>query len=276
MIIDGNIIKEAVMESLTLRQAQGKNQKKVCFVQFGNDVASTKFVGMKMKMAQELGITADHIVSEVTDTVSAIAVVQEVVAKMYDGVVIQLPVPAGIDATTVINTLPVEMDIDVLSTAALMTFAGGGQRMPPVAAAVALIFKLYGIALDDKNIVVRGKGALVGGPVMMLLERMNVHYEAIDIHTPMEQQLELLINADIIISGIGVAHSLTPDMIKDGVVLIDAGTSEHPSNASQQGSGKLVGDIDPACADKAALYTPVPGGIGPITVACLFNNLYLQ
>ncbi len=267
MIVDGNSIKEAVIESLKDQAMQ--QITRVCFLQYGDDLASKKFVGMKMKVAEQLGVSAVHVQSDAATTEEAIAVLQGIVAEGYDGIVIQLPLPPGIDAGAVMNELPLGMDVDVLSTAALMAFANGDTaRMPPVAAAVELVLKLYTITLHDKRIVVRGKGALVGGPVMLLLDRLEVPYVAIDMYTPLPQQLELLAEADIIISGTGTPHAITPDMIKEGVVLIDAGTSEM--------TGKLVGDIDPQCADKASLYTPVPGGIGPITVACLFNNLFLN
>jgi methylenetetrahydrofolate dehydrogenase (NADP+)/methenyltetrahydrofolate cyclohydrolase len=266
MIINGTIIKEALIEELAARPQE--KQLRVCFLQFGDDMASRKFVGMKMKVAKELGIYADHMGSNAKDTEEALAALHEVIESDYGGIVIQLPVPEGIDATTLVNALPVELDIDMLSTAALMAFAtGASQRMPPVAAAVELILSLHKVSLADKKIVIRGKGKLVGETVMMLLDGKNIPYHAIDIHTPEEEQLSLLQQADIVVSGIGVPHSLTPDMVKDGVVLIDAGTSEQ--------SGKLTGDIDPACASKALLYTPVPGGVGPITVACLFRNLFV-
>ncbi|MES2224468.1 MAG: bifunctional 5,10-methylenetetrahydrofolate dehydrogenase/5,10-methenyltetrahydrofolate cyclohydrolase [Patescibacteria group bacterium] len=266
MIINGSIIKEAVLEELAARPQE--TQLRVCFVQFGQDAASTKFVGMKMAVAKTLGIYAEHVHSDAANTIDALAVLQEAIDADYDGIVVQLPVPEGIDATTLVNILPVEKDIDVLSTAALMAFATGSSgRMPPVAAAAELILTIYKVSLDNKKIVIRGKGKLVGETVMMLLDSKGVSYIAIDINTPEEEQLALLKEADVIVSGIGVPHSLTPDMVKEGVVLIDAGTSEQ--------TGKLVGDIDPACAEKASLYTPVPGGVGPITVACLFRNLFL-
>ncbi len=266
MTINGSIIKEAVLEELAARPQE--RQLRVCFVQFGQDVASTKFVGMKMAVAKTLGIHAEHVRSDAANTIDALAVLQEAIDADYDGIVVQLPVPEGIDATTLVNILPVEKDIDVLSTAALMAFATGSSgRMPPVAAAVELILTIYKVSLDDKKVVIRGKGKLVGETVMMLLDSKGVPYAAIDINTPEEEQLALLKEADVIVSGIGVPHSLTPDMVQEGVVLIDAGTSEQ--------TGKMVGDIDPACAEKASLYTPVPGGVGPITVACLFRNLFL-
>jgi methylenetetrahydrofolate dehydrogenase (NADP+)/methenyltetrahydrofolate cyclohydrolase len=266
MIINGTIIKEVLVEEmLPLAQAE---KKRVCFVQFGDNPASTKFVAMKMKLAAQLSIEAEHVRSSAQTTDEAIAVLQEAVKKHYDGIVIQLPLPEGMDNEIVINAIPVGMDIDVLTAAGMAAFQQGRtERMPPVAAAAETILKVHNISPIGKHIVIRGKGKLVGEPVMKLFDRMDVAYEAIDIHTPQAEQLALLRNADIIISGVGVPHALTPDMIKEGVVLIDAGTSEQ--------SGKLAGDIDPACAAKASLYTPVPGGVGPITVACLFKNLFL-
>jgi methylenetetrahydrofolate dehydrogenase (NADP+)/methenyltetrahydrofolate cyclohydrolase len=266
MIVNGSIIKEALLEEMN-PLAQEKKPR-VCFVQFGDDAASTKFIGVKMKAAEQLGLVADVVTSGTQTTSEALSVLQEVIEKKYDGIVVQLPLPAGIDSTVVINAIPMEMDMDVLSIAALAAFAHGtSNRMPPVAAAVDVILKLYKVSLADKKIVIRGKGKLVGEPVSMLFDRTQTPYDIIDINTPLAEQQELLQQADIIVSGIGVPHSLTSDMIKEGVILIDAGTSEQ--------NGKLAGDIDPTCASKASLYTPVPGGVGPITVACLFKNLFL-
>lgn len=266
MIANGTIIKEAILEELAT-EVEGKAVR-VCFLQYGNDIASSKFVSMKMKTAELLGIQAEHVVSQARTTEEALRVLEEVITDEYDGIVLQLPVPRGLDADVLIEAIPVAMDIDVLSSAALEAFSlGKSMRMPPVAAAVELLLNIYQVQLQGKHIVIRGKGKLVGDPLMRLFDRNGIVYRAIDATTSEEDQLAVLIDADIIISGIGVPYSLTPDMIKEGVILIDAGTSEQ--------GGKLAGDIDPACADKAALYTPVPGGVGPITVACLFRNVFL-
>jgi 5,10-methylene-tetrahydrofolate dehydrogenase/methenyl tetrahydrofolate cyclohydrolase len=124
------------------------------------------------------------------------------------------------------------------------------------------------VALSSKKIVVLGAGRLVGEPVGMWLKRNNVQFDVIIMETEEEEKLRLIKNADILISGIGVPHFIKPEMLKPGVVLVDAGTSEQ--------MGKLAGDIDPSCAEVASVFTPVPGGVGPITVAGLFWNLYRE
>ncbi len=266
MIINGAIIKEVLLEEIAA--VHDPSSKRVCFVQFGNDASSTAFVSIKMKAAAQLGIAADRVHSDAQDTATAAAVLQDAVAQGYDGIVVQLPVPPGIDAQAILNAVPPAMDIDVLGDAAIDAYKKGqSTRLPPVAAAVEAILKLHHVSPVGKRVVIRGKGMLVGQPVMMLFDQADISYDAIDSSMPMDEQLALLQAADIIVSGIGMPHSLTPDMVKEGAVLIDAGTSEQ--------SGKLAGDIDPACAAKASLYTPVPGGVGPITVACLFRNLFL-
>ncbi len=274
MIIDGNAIKKTMVEELKMQVAQDKSfdsahgKKRVCFLQFGGDQGSTTFVNMKMKLAAEIGVEAVHIQKSSTSTAEALAVLGDIVEQRYDGIVVQLPLPAGIDTDLVIDSLPTEYDIDMLSEDAKAQYrAALTMRTAPVAAAVQEILWHHKIILLGKQIVVLGKGRLVGEPIAMLLDRQELPYTWIDIDTPTETRLQALREADIIISGIGVPHSISADMVKDGVVLIDAGTSEQV--------GKLVGDIDPGCADKAAFYTPVPGGVGPLTVACLFKNLFL-
>ena len=137
--------------------------------------------------------------------------------------------------------------------------------MGKIAQAVHEILESCNVSLNGKKIVVAGQGRLVGEPVHLMFNRMKVPHRVIDIKTSKKEKLALLKDADIIISGMGVPHSIKPDMIKKGVVIIDAGTSEQ--------SGKLVGDVDPACGDVASFMTPVPGGVGPLTIVSLLRNL---
>jgi methylenetetrahydrofolate dehydrogenase (NADP+)/methenyltetrahydrofolate cyclohydrolase len=246
MIADGKHIAQ-IMEEKLAKEFFQLSQKKVCFVLLGNDPASKKFIEMKSKVAVRLGIAVD--------------VAQEMMSfDKYDGVVIQLPVPEGMDTQKILDSVPTEKDIDVLSTEAKKT-----GKPAPVARAVFEILDFYKISLIDKEVLVIGNGKLVGEPVCSILAQKNIPYFVIDKNTDEQVRQEKIISADIIISGAGVPHMIKPNMIKEGVVLIDAGTSEQ--------SGKLVGDIDPACGDRASLITPVPGGVGPVTVVSLFANL---
>jgi methylenetetrahydrofolate dehydrogenase (NADP+)/methenyltetrahydrofolate cyclohydrolase len=266
MIIDTKKIKAALVEELKTLAATDK--KRACFVQFGSDAASTVFVRMKMKLAAEVGIEAVHIQKDVFDTAEALQVLAEIIEQAYDGIIVQLPLPAGLDTELIIDSIPAEYDIDMLSEDAKVQYQKATtMRTAPVAAAVQEILWHEKSILIGKKIVVLGKGRLVGEPIMMLLDRQELPYVSLDIDTPLDSCVAAIKEADVIFTGIGVPHSITPDMIKAGVVLIDAGTSEQ--------AGKLVGDSDPACADKASLYTPVPGGVGPLTVICLLRNLFL-
>ncbi|HEY0980134.1 MAG TPA: bifunctional 5,10-methylenetetrahydrofolate dehydrogenase/5,10-methenyltetrahydrofolate cyclohydrolase [Candidatus Paceibacterota bacterium] len=265
--VDGKAIAEDILRDVGVMAPV--MQKRVAFIQFGDDAASTQFIARKERVASGLGIQSDIIhESAVATTEAAIAVLEEAIAHEYDGIVVQLPMPYGIDTDTILNMIPPERDIDVLSKSAIEAFARGQtERMPPVAGAVDAVIKNAQIDLSEKNIVIVGKGRLVGAPIALLFDRMNVPYTALDLETPPEEQKELLLNADIVISGIGVAGHIQPHMVKDGVILIDAGTSEQ--------GGVLVGDVDPACFSKATLYTTVPGGVGPVTVAVLLRNIFL-
>jgi methylenetetrahydrofolate dehydrogenase (NADP+)/methenyltetrahydrofolate cyclohydrolase len=123
----------------------------------------------------------------------------------------------------------------------------------------------HGYALAGRNVLVIGEGHLVGEPAAIWAAQLGANVTTVNASTV--DMRDKLLTADVIISGAGVPGLVTPDMVKDGVILLDAGTSES--------EGVLKGDIDPLCADKAALYTPTPGGIGPITVAKVFENLVI-
>jgi len=264
--IDGKTIAEDILRDVGV--IANVMQKRVCFIQFGDDASSTAFIARKQRVANQMGIQADVIHEpSINTTEAALTLLAEVVSHEYDGIVVQLPLPYGIDTDEVLNAIPVAQDIDVLGTESLQLFERSqSERMPPVAGAVNAIIVSAQIDLIEKHIVLVGKGKLVGAPIAMLFDRSGIPYDTVDIDTPEDEKIRLLAEADIIISGTGAPHSITADMIKEGVVLIDAGTSEH--------QGVLVGDIDPSCYDKALLYTPVPGGVGPVTVAVLFKNLF--
>lgn len=266
MLIDGNAIAKKLEEKL-VTELLFSTPKKVCFVIFGGNAATEQFVNMKSRVAARVGIAAEiKKYPKVTKTEEAVDIVRELGNQDYDGIVVQLPLTQGLVTQTVLDAIPAIKDIDILGTTAKESYAKGKiDKRPPVAQAVFEVLEMSDTDLYKKKIVVIGKGRLVGEPVGLMLHRMKLPYNVIDSKTSEKEKLELLKHADVIISGIGIPHSIKPEMIKKGVILVDAGTSEQ--------AGKLVGDIDPECEAIAGVMTPVPGGIGPITIVSVLRNL---
>ena len=176
-----------------------------------------------------------------------------------------MPLPAGYNSEKILNSIPQELDVDVLGEKSLKHFISACSPIPPVAGAVAHILTNTSTSLTNKKVVIIGHGKLVGLPVSIWVKHQNSIPSIVDITTDEDTKLKLYKEADIVISGIGKPHHLKPEYFKEGVILVDAGTSEQ--------SGVLAGDFDPSCATIASIFTPVPGGVGPLTVAHLFYNL---
>ena len=266
MIIDGRHIAKTLEQELA-RQLSNLPKKRVAFVLFGNDSSSIQFIGIKSRVAERLGIeTQTFHYQDINSTKSALEKITEIISSSYDGIVVQLPLPVGMDTQLILNSIPAQLDIDVLGDEAKSKYASSSShKIPPVAAAVQEIIKSINVDLKNKKVLVIGNGKLVGEPVGIMLSHDTISFDIVDKDTDELLRNEKIRNADIIISGVGIPHLIQPDMIQPGVILIDAGTSEQ--------SGKLAGDIDPACAEVASYITPVPGGVGPITVVALFRNL---
>jgi len=179
------------------------------------------------------------------------------VSEVASGIVVQLPLPSHINTQQVLDSVPGELDIDGLSK--------NTKYLTPVAGAVKEILEREDVNVACKSVLVIGKGRLVGKPVAVLLEELGANVITVDKsiqHSELTKQAQ---QADIIVSGAGVPNLVTKDMVKDGVILLDAGTSTQ--------SGNMVGDIELECGDKASMFAKTPGGIGPMTVAILFKNL---
>lgn len=266
MIIDGKLVanqlKEKIKENLI-----GQTKKEVCFVIFGDNIASRQFIGMKCRFAKSLGIPTRVIEHpEDLSIEEASRVILETSQEDIAGMVIQLPLPNGFPVEDILNMVPVELDIDVLSHNAKEGYVNKtSNKVPPVSRAIMEIFNFYDIDLKGKEILVIGTGRLVGEPVRNMLESLTIPFNIIDKDTDSDKKSKLISSADIIISGAGSPYMIKPAMVKQGVILIDAGTSEQ--------NGKVVGDVDPTCVEVAAFLTPVPGGVGPVTLASLFLNI---
>lgn len=235
MVIDG----KKMGENILLQIGDTLRGKKLGIVAAPGNPAIESFIKIKTKVAERLGV--EVVRGRLED-----------IATMCDGVLVQLPHP---EAEVLLPQIPGHKDVDALSTQP--------QVMAPVAAAVQYILSREGIGVANKKVVVVGEGRLVGKPVADMLRAEGSEVLVVSLE---QGSLAELKDADIVVSGAGSPHLIKPEMLKQGVVLIDAGTSES--------AGKVVGDCDPACAEVASIFTPVPGGVGPVAVAMLFKNLF--
>jgi methylenetetrahydrofolate dehydrogenase (NADP+)/methenyltetrahydrofolate cyclohydrolase len=228
------------------------------------------FIKIKRTYAEEIGVTIleRHFDTSATQEMIKHHIRDLVQEKSCDGIIVQLPLPPSFNAQEILDCIPSHVDVDVLTTHAYQKFEHEGSPLPTVVSAVAHILSDTKTDISSKNMVIVGRGKLVGAPVCTWAQQQRAHVTAIDKDTPADIRAELLKNADIIVAGSGSPHHITPEDISSDVVLIDAGTSED--------AGVLSGDCDPLCATKARIFTPVPGGVGPLTVSYLFQNVILS
>ncbi len=257
MIVDGKTIATEILTSVADDVKKLARTPKLVAITCAPHFETKKYLEMKNKRAAAVGI--ELIVTElpITATTEELVARVESAIKTADGVVVQLPLPAHIDTAAVLAAVPADKDPD-----GFLYGAVAGACLSPVVGAIDEISKRHAVEWVDKQVVVLGEGRLVGRPAAIYARAQGAIVTVLTKETYQENKLRL---ADIIISGIGQSHFIKPAMVKVGVVVFDAGTSED--------GGVLTGDVDPTVATVASLITPVPGGIGPITIAYLLRNL---
>lgn len=268
MIVDGKAIASEIRARIRDGVAALARRPRLALIIVGEDPATAAFVRMKTRAAQEVGIeiVCKHFANDVPERTVADVLRELGTDERIDGIVIQLPLPPRFDVEQFTSLIPVEKDVDVLSREAIARFRKGELTvLPPVAGAVQAILEFAQIDVVGRDALVIGHGRLVGAPVALLLRHNHARVTVID--RPIADLAEYTKEADLLICGAGVPGLVQPKMLKKGVVLIDAGTSES--------GGSIVGDAAPSCADVASVFTPVPGGIGPLTVAMLLKNCLL-
>ena len=257
MIIDGKKIAAEVREQVRQEVALLEAPLVLGFVRSGSDMVAQQYVAMKTRTAQKIGIEVIEIpLADETQTSDAVAAVAGLVPRVH-GIIVQLPLARHIDTTAVLASVPSEKDVDCTNGKDDHTI------LPPVIASIKEVLEREQVKVTGKRAVVVGSGRLVGAPAAAWLRS-----EGADIVVCGRDTANLTPytkDAEIIVLGAGKANILTPTMIKQGVVILDAGTTES--------EGEVRGDADPGCAQLASVFTPVPGGIGPISVAMIFKNL---
>ena len=262
MIIDGREIAADILASTRKRIAPLGRELIVRAIVMDPTGATESYLRIKSARAADAGMKMEIVQVAIDATTEE--VMGAVSAPGADGVIVQLPLPETVTASLILDEIPIMKDADVLSRDAYENFVyrKPDALLPPVTAAIKEVIERTQTEVKGRRAVILGSGRLVGQPAAVWLEEMGAD---IVVLTRSSESLAELQNADILILGAGSPHLVKPGMLKKGVVIIDAGTSES--------NGAIVGDADPACAEMASVFTPVPGGMGPIAVACLFQNV---
>lgn len=269
MIIDGRNISAEILEKLKLEVSGLPFVPVFCDVLVGEDRASAQYVGMKALAAERIGIKFRG--AEYPSNIPKEQLISEIknIGKEPNmcGLIVQLPLPAGLPRQEILDAVDPKIDVDCMNSKNLADFYQGNIGfIPPTAAAIMEILERLNVDLTLKQLLVVGQGELVGRPVTFLLKRRGLNVNIADVKTA--NTAELLKIADVVISATGKAGLITGEKIKPGAIIIDAGTSES--------NGGIVGDVDlESVKNIAGLVSPVPGGVGPVTVAKLLENVLM-
>lgn len=273
-IIDGKLVSSVLREELkkNIARANEKYGKvfKLTVIIAGNDPASEIYVRNKEKACLSVGIVSDtiklpeNVTNEELQKVVSAAANDETV----DGILVQLPLPKGLDETAALALIPPEKDVDGFSEVnigRLTQFKKGSSRACTPAGMMKLL-DYYGVELEGKHAVVVGRSNIVGKPMaLMLLER---NCTVTICHSKTKDLQKYTKEADILVCAAGRKHLITADMVKEGAVVLDAGINRGEDK-------KIYGDVDfDAVCDKVDLITSVPGGVGPMTITTLLLNTY--
>lgn len=281
ILLDGKKLAEKILTSLKRKIKKSKLKLTLAVVQVGENPVSQIFINQKKKACEKIGVNFK--LFKFPAKISVLELKKEIDKIVQNpansGIIIQLPVPKKFQPEEeFLNLIPEEKDIDVLSEKSLGKFYQalpnfskknlGGQGtlkiLPPTVNGILRLLKNYKIGLTGKNVVIVGAGRLVGFPLAIQLLKEKATLSVLNEFT--KDTPSFTKKADILISGVGRPNLIKGNMVKKGVVVIDAGCSVK--------KGKLVGDVDFKSVSKKTSYiTPVPSGIGPMTVVCLLENL---
>lgn len=269
-IIDGKAVSAAVKDEVKNEVEQLKKSGSVpclAVVLVGNDPASKVYVGNKKKACEYCGIKSlEYLLDENTteeELLSLINVLNN--DSAVNGILVQLPLPKHINEEHIINSIVPSKDVDAFHPVNVgKIMIGNPDFLPCTPAGVMEMLKKYNIETCSKDCVIIGRSNIVGKPMAMLMLAANATVTVC--HSKTANIKEKCKNADIIIAAVGKAGFVTADMVKDGAVVIDVGINRNSE-------GKLCGDVDfESVSQKASYITPVPGGVGPMTIATLMKN----
>lgn len=268
-LMDGTALRDELVAGIRGRIEQAGSPA-VCLatVLVGDDGPSQRYVNMKHKKAAEAGLASRHVDLPATATqVEVESVVRGLaVDDAVHGILVQLPLPDGLDPEPVIDLIPPEKDVDGLTERSMGRLVRGRPGLvgcTPLG--VMRLLERYDVTTSGKRAVVIGRSTLVGLPLLLLLARKGVDATVTLAHSRTADMAAVVREADIVIGAAGQARMITADMVKPGATVIDVGVSRTEAG--------IVGDVDfGPVSEVAGFITPMPGGTGPMTIACLLEN----
>ena len=267
MIMDGKALKNEILSCLTEETKTLDKVPTLCVIQVGDDEASNVYINQKRKMCNEIGYNFIH--EKYDDSITEEELLKNIDRfnsnDNIDAILVQMPLPSRINKKNIQNAVSKYKDVDGLNDNNIIDLINGRDALYPcTACGIVSLLDKYGVTLEGSNVVIVGRSSLVGMPLFHMLENRNTTVTLC--HSKTRNLQAITKNADIIISATGVKGLIKEDMVGDNTVIIDVGITRE--------NGKLYGDVDfDSVSKKASLITPVPGGVGPMTIASLAQNI---
>ena len=262
MILDGKAYSKEIINNLKNYFQNNPTNKRFAIISVGDDYGSKVYCNMKKKTSENIGIACDVFHSDTIDQKSLEAFVNQLANDdEYAGIMIQHPLPKHLDEQKLFNLIPCYKDVDGLSTNSIGRILTNNKMfVPATALGIVNLLKHYNIDLVGKKVLVVGRSQIVGLPLanMFIKESSTVTVA----HSKTKNLQDMIKDYDIVVAAIGKAEYLKVDWFKEGQILVDAGYNDGN-----------IGDIDHLAYEKASYFTPVPGGVGPMTVASLMLQL---
>ena len=282
-ILDGKIVSQAVKDAIKIKTAAlksvGKKEPHLAAILIGNNGASETYVASKVKSCEEVGFKSSliRLPETVDEAVLVTAVKQLNEDKDVDGILVQLPLPKHISEATIINLIHPDKDVDGFHPMSVGKMVQGLPTfIPATPYGILLMLKHYRIETKGKHAVVIGRSNIVGRPISILLSS-NAYPGNCTVtvcHSHTHNLKEICLQADIIVAAFGIPGFLKADMVKENAVVVDVGITRVADNTKKSGFA-IKGDVDfTNVAPKCSYITPVPGGVGLMTIAALLMNTF--
>ena len=282
-ILDGKIVSQAVKDAIKIKTAAlksvGKKAPHLAAILIGNNGASETYVASKVKSCEEVGFKSSliRLPETVDEAVLVTAVKQLNEDKDVDGILVQLPLPKHISEATIINLINPDKDVDGFNPMSVGKMVQGLPTfIPATPYGILLMLEHYRIETKGKHAVVIGRSNIVGRPISILLSR-NAYPGNCTVtvcHSHTHNLKEICLQADIIVAAFGIPGFLKADMVKENTVVVDVGITRVADNTKKSGFA-IKGDVDfTNVAPKCSYITPVPGGVGLMTIAALLMNTF--